>query len=167
MARIADRVRADAQRRPLTSAAECNASRPTRRSADSGPFRALIDDLDAASLSQIMGRAVTSVSVIGGDAGTSSRARLALTGDGVPDSVFVKMAAETAATRLMGEVGILGETETRFYQELSPELTGVPKSYGSAFDPVTGRFVIVLEDLAVDACEFPDTLHPLTTDQAA
>ena len=32
-----------------------------------------------------MGRTVTSVSVIGGDAGTSSRARLALTGDGVPD----------------------------------------------------------------------------------
>ena len=64
-----------------------------------------IGDLDAAFLSQLMGRTVTSVSVIGGDAGTSSRARLALTGDGVPDSVFVKMPAETAATRLMGEVG--------------------------------------------------------------
>ena len=125
-----------------------------------------IEGLDAACLSRVMERAVTSVSVIGGDAGTSTRARLALTGDGVPDSVFVKMAAETVATRLMGEVGILGETETRFYQELSPELTGVPKSYGSAFDPLTGRFVIVLEDLAVDACEFPDTLNPLTADQA-
>ena len=43
----------------------------------------------------------------------------------------------------------------------------MPKSYGSAFDPVTGRFVIVLEDLAVDACEFPDTLSPLTKDQAS
>ncbi len=126
-----------------------------------------IDGLDAAFLSQIMGATVTSVSVIGGDAGTSSRARLALAGAGVPDSVFVKMPAETVATRLMGEIGILGETETRFYQELSPELTGVPKSYGSAFDPVTGRFVIVLEDLAVQACEFPDTLNPLTTDQAS
>ena len=119
-----------------------------------------IGDLDAAILSQIMGRTVTSVSVIDGDAGTSSRARLALTGDGVPDSVFVKMPAETAATRLMGELGRLAETETRFYRQLSPELTGVPKSYGSAFDPVTGRFVLVLEDLAVDACEFPDTLAP-------
>lgn len=126
-----------------------------------------IDGLDAAFLSQIMGATVTSVSVIGGDAGTSSRARLALAGAGVPDSVFVKMPAETVATRLMGEIGILGETETRFYQELSLELTGVPKSYGSAFDPVTGRFVIVLEDLAVQACEFPDTLNPLTTDQAS
>ena len=128
---------------------------------------AQIGDLDAAFLSQLMGRAVTSVSVIGGDAGTSSRARLALTGDGVPDSVFVKMPAETAATRLMGELGRLAETEARFYRELSPELTGVPKSYGSAFDPLTGRFVLVLEDLAVDRCEFPDTLHPLSTTRRA
>ena len=126
-----------------------------------------IPDLDAAALSQIMGRSVTSVSLIDGDAGTSSRARLALTGDGVPHSVFVKMAAQTAATRLMGEIGILGETETRFYRELSPEVSGVPKSYGSAFDPMTGRYVLVLEDLAVDDCEFPDTLHPLTPDQAS
>ena len=125
-----------------------------------------ISDLDAKALSQIMGRTVTSVSLIGGDAGTSSRARLTLTGDGVPESVFVKMPAETAATRLMGELGRLADTETRFYKQLSPELTGVPKSYGSAFDPLTGRFVLVLEDLAVGECEFPDTLHPLGKDQA-
>ena len=114
-----------------------------------------IGDLDAAYLSQLMGRTVTSMSVIGGDAGTSSRARLALTGDDVPDSVFVKMAAETVATRLMGEVGRLAETETRFYGELSPQLTGLPKSYGSAFDSMTGRFVLVLEDLAVDELRVP------------
>ena len=126
-----------------------------------------IGDLDARVLSQIMGCTVTSVSLIGGDAGTSSRARLALTGDGVPESVFVKMPAETAATRLIGELGRLAETEIRFYAELSRELVGVPKSYGSAFDSVTGRFVLVLEDLAVDRCEFPDTLHPLTKDQTS
>ena len=125
-----------------------------------------VEDLDANALSQIMGRTVTSVAVIGGDAGTTSRARLALTGDGVPETVFVKMPGETLATRLMGELGRLAETETRFYSELAPELTGVPKSRGSAFDALTGRFVLVLEDLAVDACEFPDTLHPLSKDKA-
>jgi hypothetical protein len=125
-----------------------------------------IGDLDAKALSQITGRTVTSVSVISRDAGTSSRARLALTGDGVPESVFVKMPAETAATRMMGELGRLAETETRFYGRLAQELTGLPKAYGSAFDPLTGRFVLVLEDLAVDSCEFPDTLHPLDKDQA-
>jgi hypothetical protein len=126
-----------------------------------------IEGLDAAFLSRIMDRPVSSVSVIGGDAGTSSRARLALTGDDVPDTVFVKMPAETAATRLMGELGRLGDTEVRFYRQLSSELTGVPKSYGSAFDSLTGRYLIVLEDLSVDQCEFPDTLHPLDKDQAS
>jgi hypothetical protein len=124
-----------------------------------------VDDLDAPYLSFVMGRNVTSRSVIGGDAGTSSRARIALTGDGVPDSVFVKMAAETAATRLMGEVGRLAETETRFYRELAPQLRGLPTSYGSAFDPMTGRFVLVLEDLPADECDFPNTLQPLRPDQ--
>ena len=114
-----------------------------------------------------MRRRVTSVSVIGGDAGTSSRARLALTGDDVPASVFVKMPAETVATRLMGELGRLAQTEVLFYRELSPQLTGVPAAYGSAFDSLTGRYVLVLEDLAVDPCVFPDTLHPLDKDQAS
>ena len=123
-------------------------------------------DLDAAYLSQLMGHRVTSVAVIGGDAGTSSRARLALTGDDVPESVFVKMAAETAATRLMGELGRLAHTEVRFYQQLAGDLAGVPRAYGSSFDALTGRYVLVLEDLAVQQCEFPDTLHPLDKDQA-
>ena len=135
-----------------------------------GRLRALprsTDELDAQALSTIMGRNVTSVSIIDGDAGTSSRARLALTGEGVPSSVFVKMPAETVATRLMGELGRLAHTEVMFYRELAPTLTGLPESYGSAFDSLTGRFVLVLEDLAVDPCIFPDTLHPLDKDQAA
>jgi len=57
-----------------------------------------VEDLDAKSLSQIMGRTVTSVAVIDGDAGTTSRARLALTGDGVPETVFVKLAALVRVT---------------------------------------------------------------------
>jgi hypothetical protein len=134
-----------------------------------GGFRSFprrIADLDAVVLSRLIGKRVSSVSVIGGDSGTSSRARLALTGDGIPESVFVKMPADTAATRLMGELGRLAHTEVRFYDQLSTELTGVPTAYGTAFDPLTGRFVLVLEDLAVDRCEFPDTLHPLDKDKA-
>jgi Ser/Thr protein kinase RdoA (MazF antagonist) len=77
------------------------------------------------------------------------------------------MPAQTIATRLMGEMGRLAETETRFYRELSQELSGVPVSYGATFDPLTGRFVLVLEDLAADHCEFPDTLHPLDVNRAA
>ncbi len=125
-----------------------------------------VDDIDTAVLSKIMGTTVTSVSVLSSDAGTSWRARLALTGSGVPASVFVKIAAKMAATRLMGELGRLGNTEVRFYSQLAPELTGVPKAYGAAFDAWTGRYLLVLEDLPA-SCEFPDTLHPLSTDQAS
>ncbi|BBX17421.1 phosphotransferase [Mycolicibacterium duvalii] len=124
-------------------------------------------DLDAAALSALTGRAVSSVSVLDADAGTSSRARLELTGHGVPPTVFVKTAAATMPIRLMGELGNLADTETRFYQQLAPALTDVPRAYGAGFDSWTGRFVIVLEDLAATQCEFPDTLHPITVDQAA
>jgi aminoglycoside phosphotransferase (APT) family kinase protein len=132
------------------------------------PFPRRVEDLTPQALSRLMGRAVDSVSVIEGEAGTSSRARLALTGTGVPESVFVKLSAATAATRMLGELARLGETETRFYGELAPALgDDVPRSFGSAFDAVTGRYVIVLEDMASTPCQFPDTLHPLSVDQMA
>lgn len=129
-------------------------------------FPRRIADLDAGVLSRLIGKPVSSVSVIGGDSGTSCRARLALTGDGAPESVFVKMPAASPATRMIGELGRLAHTEVRFYDQLSAELADVPTAYGTAFDPLTGRFVLVLEDLADDHCEFPDTLHPLDVDKA-
>jgi phosphotransferase family enzyme len=131
-------------------------------------FPRRVEDLTPRVLSRLTGRAVESVSVIDGVAGTSSRARLALTGTDVPASVFVKLTAATAVNRMIGELARLGETEARFYCQLAPELgDGIPRSYGSAFDPVTGRYVIILEDMATSPCQFPDTLHPLSTDQMA
>ncbi|MEZ0351593.1 phosphotransferase [Mycobacterium sp. pR1184] len=124
-----------------------------------------VGDLTTAALSRVMGRNVRSIRVLNSDAGTSSRARLVLTGDDVPESVFVKITAQTAATRLIGELGRLGNTEVRFYSQLAPELPGVPIAYGAAFDTWTGRYLLVLEDLP-ESCVFPDTLHPLSTDQA-
>lgn len=126
-----------------------------------------VGELDTSVLSKVMGSTVTAVRVLDSDAGTSARARLSLAGDGVPDTVFVKLAAQTAATRLMGELGRLGSTEVRFYRELAPELTGLPRSYGAAFSPHTGRYLLVLEALPAAACEFPDTLHPLSVDRAS
>ncbi len=125
-----------------------------------------VGDLDAPTLSKVLGRTVRSVRVLASDAGTSSRARLVLTGAGVPESVFVKLGAQTAATRLMGELGRLGHTEVRFYSQLAPELAGVPEAYATAFDPWTGRYLLILEDLP-ESCVFPDTLHPLSIDQAS
>jgi Ser/Thr protein kinase RdoA (MazF antagonist) len=136
-----------------------------------GGFRAFprrVEDLTAEVLSRVMGRNVESVSVLDGEAGTSSRARLALSGKAVPESVFVKLSAATAATRMLGELAKLGETEARFYKQLAPALgDGIPRSFGSDFDPLTGRYVVVLEDMTTSPCEFADTLHPLSTDQMA
>lgn len=126
-----------------------------------------VDDIDPAVLSRVMGTTVRSIRILSSDAGTSSRGRLVLTGKNVPESVFVKVAAQTAATRLMGELGRLGQTEVRFYRELAPQVIGVPYCYGAAFDASTGRYLLVLEDLPAESCEFPDTLHPLSTDQAS
>jgi hypothetical protein len=67
---------------------------------------------------------------------------------------------------MMGELGQLGHTEVRFYSQLAAELTGVPEAYGTASAPWTGRYLLVLEDLPA-SCVFPDTLHPLSTDQAS
>ncbi|SPM29694.1 phosphotransferase [Mycobacterium terramassiliense] len=125
-----------------------------------------VEDVDAGVLSKVLGTTVRSVRVLDRDAGTSSRARLVLTGKDVPESVFVKVAAKTAATRLMGELGRLGQTEVRFYNQLAPQLTGLPYAYGAAFDSWTGRYLLVLEDLPTESCEFPDTLHPISPDQA-
>ena len=131
-------------------------------------FPRTIGDLTAESLSAIMGRHVSSLTVLDGTAGTSSRARLALAGEGVPGSVFVKMSAAAAATRMLGELARLGETESRFYKQLAPDLrAGVPRTYGSEWDPLTGRYVVVLEDMTTTPCEFPDTLDPLDTDKIA
>src|SRR5689334_5809720 len=126
-----------------------------------------VEDITPAVLSRVMGTTVRSVRVLSRDAGTSSRGRLVLTGKDVPDSVFVKVAAQTAATRLIGELGRLGHTEVRFYRELAPQVIGVPYCYGAAFDAWTGRYLLVLEDLPAESCEFPDTLHPLSADQAS
>jgi hypothetical protein len=125
-----------------------------------------VADIDAAVLSDVMGRRVRSARILGSDAGTSSRARVVLTGHDVPDSVFIKLSAETAATRMIGELGRLGQTEVLFYSQLAPELIGVPEAYGMAFDTWTGRYLLVLEDLPA-TCVFPDTLHPISTDQAS
>lgn len=126
-----------------------------------------VEDIDAGVLSKVLGTTVRSVRVLDRDAGTSSRARLVLTGKDVPESVFVKVAAKTAATRLMGELGRLGQTEVRFYNQLAPQLAGLPYAYGAAFDSWTGRYLLVLEDLPAASCEFPDTLHPISPDQAS
>lgn len=108
------------------------------------------------------------MSVLGGTSGTTDRARLAVAGEGLPTSVFVKMAATDAGTRLFGGLARLGEVEVGFYRDIRPGLAiEAPELVAATFDSGTGRFVIVLEDLVARGATFVDTLTPLTLDGAA
>ena len=120
------------------------------------------------ALSGLLGRTVTAARPLDGTSGTTDRARLALEGDAVPASVFVKTAAVEGATRLFGGLARLGEVEVGFYRDVRPGLDlRAPRLLGASFDRSTGRFVIVLEDLAAQGAVFCDTLSRLTTDQTA
>jgi hypothetical protein len=133
-----------------------------------GSLPRTLDGVDAALLSSLLGRRVEAVMPLEGTEGTTDRARLALTGDGVPASVFVKTASHVLGTRLFGGLAGLGENEVRFYRDVRPGLTlEAPQAHAVAFDPRTGRFLLVLEDLAARDARFADTLTPLTVDEVA
>jgi hypothetical protein len=125
-------------------------------------------ELGPADLSRVLGRTVTAVLPLDGTTGTTDRARLAVEGPGLPASVFVKTAAVHAGTRIFGGLARLGEVEVGFYRDVRPGLDlRAPRLLGASFDRATGRFVIVLEDLAAQDAVFCDTLSRLTTDQTA
>jgi hypothetical protein len=125
-------------------------------------------DLDAAALGRLLGRQVDSVTPLEGTTGTTDRARLAVEGPGLPASVFVKTAALDTGTRIFGGLARLGEVEVGFYRDVRPGLDlTAPQLLGATFDRSTGRFVIVLEDLATQGAVFCDTLTRLTVDQTA
>ncbi|MCW2786920.1 MAG: Phosphotransferase enzyme family protein [Marmoricola sp.] len=125
-------------------------------------------DLDAATVSTLIGRAVRSCEPVGGSTGTTDRCILRLTGAGVPQTVFVKSAARDVGTRLFGGLARLGEVEVGFYRDLRPSLDlEAPEVLGTRFDRRTGRFAVVLEDLAARGASFVDTRTPFSADQAA
>ena len=133
-----------------------------------GALPRTLDGVDGALLSSLLDRRVDSVTRLDGTEGTTDRARLALTGDGVPPTVFVKTASHVAGTRLFGGLARLGEHEVRFYRDVRPGLAlEAPEAHAVAFDPRTGRFLLVLEDLSARGAHFADTLTPLTPDQVA
>lgn len=125
-------------------------------------------DLDVAWLSESLGGTVRSCERVAVTAGTTARARIRLDGDGVPPSVFVKLAPTALATRAFVDVMGLGATEVRFYREIAPDLpVAVPRAYAACADPATGRFVLLLEDLAARGCRFGDVARAAGADDAA
>jgi hypothetical protein len=124
--------------------------------------------LDATYLGAVLGRHVESMDVLDGTEGTTDRVRLALRGDDVEPTAFVKMAAASTAVRVFGNLADLGGDEVRFYRYVRPGLDlEVPRVLGLDHDPRTRRFVLVLEDLDSRGCTFPELIDAVTVEQAA
>ena len=65
-----------------------------------------------------------------------------------PESVVVKLASRSGATRKHASDFGLYETEVRFYHELSSRVTlPAPRCHAAAFDAASGGFLLLLEDL--------------------
>ncbi|MBL0925306.1 MAG: phosphotransferase [Sphingomonadaceae bacterium] len=95
------------------------------------------------------------------ESGTASRARLRLQGSGagLPKTMFVKLAPVHIPTLVHTTAMGLGEAESRFYNEIRPRLQlRAPKTYYADSDRRSGRYIIVMEDLAdrdVTFCRVP------------
>ncbi len=128
--------------------------------------------LTAALQGRFPGVRVRLVRGLAADAGTTQRARLAVTyddpgrGDAPPESIFVKLAPADLRTRLFVNLLRLGSTEVRFYRRLAEE---VPVDVARVFHVASGRagrFVLVLEDLTSRGVRFADVTRPLTAETA-
>lgn len=110
------------------------------------------EDITAAWLSEVLGAGVTSFEIeqIGIGVGLLGRLyRLTLTGDGAPSSVIAKFPTldETARMNVVEPLRFY-EKEVRFYQQASGDFpVATPHSYFADFDPATGDFALLLEDL--------------------
>ncbi len=113
---------------------------------------ASVEEVSPAWLSDAIGCEVDSAEIeqIGMGIGVSSalyRARL-IGGEGCPGSVVVKLPALDPAAVFTSTILRMYIREVRFFERLAAESpVRVPKSYFSAVDPDSSRFVVVMEDM--------------------
>jgi len=127
-----------------------------------------LDSVDAAWLARFTDRRITAVEVLGRDSGTTTRARVKLTGDDrVPATVFVKLAPTERRTRIFVNLMGLGRQEVAFYNRVRASVpVTTPRPLGARYDPRLARFALVLEDLGARGYTFGDITDPCTPDQA-
>jgi hypothetical protein len=105
--------------------------------------------------------------------GTSARRVAALTysgpdADELPPTVFTKSSPSFTSRLVLGLTGA-AEGECFFYNELQRRISGVttPTGYHGAYDPVSRRSMIVMEDCATTrGATFGDALQALTRGEA-
>jgi hypothetical protein len=114
-----------------------------------------VDELTPDWFAAALDRRVSGVDILDRHSGTTGRVRVALHGDDVPPSVFVKLSPFDAAQRVfVNRVG-MGVTEARFFRELAAEVgVRVPTPLHANYEG-DDRYVMVLEDLEASGCRFP------------
>lgn len=115
-----------------------------------------VGDLTPAWFSAALGEPVSAVEVLDAHSGTTGRARVRVTSDALPETLFVKLQPFTPEQRaFLRQVG-LGVAEARLYANLGSKLpVRIPRVWYSAADETDGSFVMVLEDLVASGCRFP------------
>lgn len=115
------------------------------------------EDLTADWLSSALGADVRSVSVLDAHSGTTGRAKVAVDGDGLPDTLFVKLQPFDDEQRAFLQMIGLGVSEATFYAAVGDDLpVRSPKVWHAAHDEADGSFVMVLEDLEAAGCHICD-----------
>lgn len=126
-------------------------------------------DFTPAWLSEVMGREVTDVELLGRTVATNLHLRLGLrygqAGAG-PPTVFVKLAPLDPVHREAIGASGMGGREARFYAEAASQVPlRVPRSWFAATE-ADGSFLLVLEDLAATGCEVSDGTWGIPADLA-
>ena len=82
-----------------------------------------------------------------------------------PRSLIAKFPTPAPENREIAEIFRFYEIETRFYEEIAHQIElRTPRCYYSAYDPQTGDFILLLEDLA--PAQVGDQVVGCTVDQA-
>jgi hypothetical protein len=85
-----------------------------------------------------------------------------------PDTFFLKLPPSDPARRRQVAQTTMGEREARFYDQLAPKLDlRTPTAYGTAFEPDTGDFALLLEDLTSSGATVSDGPTGIPVDGAA
>lgn len=123
-----------------------------------------VDEVTAPWLSEAIGVEVSSVTVIDAHSGTTGRAKVAVEGDGLPETLFIKLQPFDDEQRAFLAMVGLGVSEAKLYRAVGDGLpVRAPKVWHAAFDDDDSSFVMVMEDIEAAGCriclpEDPDAL---------
>lgn len=120
-----------------------------------------VDEITPGWLGEALGADVRDVEVIDAHSGTTGRAKVRVDGDGLPDTLFVKLRPfDDEQAAFLSMVG-LGVSEATFYAAIGNDLpVRSPQVWHSSFDPADDTFVMVLEDLEAAGCRFATAEDP-------